>query len=110
MRDIEILGKFHLHLRNAFEVEKGFGMSKASQHAVEEWEKKLWGSPCEPRSLQNSDATVVVADQLQVGESLVFSVLTECHFCILFQVIVSKTEDWVVHIEQDVVVWNTAYR
>ena len=41
MRDIEILGKFHLHLRNAFEVEKGFGMSKASQHAVEEWEKKL---------------------------------------------------------------------
>ena len=46
-----------------------------------------------------SDATVVVADQLHVGEILVISELTESHFGILFRVIVSKMEFGVVHIE-----------
>ena len=88
---------FHLLLRNALEVEKGFGMRQASQHSVEEWRRG-----CEDHLVSRchySDATIVVADQLHVGESLVFLELTESHFGILFKVIVGKAEDRIVHIE-----------
>ena len=96
-RDIKILGMFHLLLRNALEVEKGFGMRQASQHSVEEWRRG-----CEDNLVSRchySDATIVVADQLHVGESLVFLELTESHFGILLKVIVGKAEDGIVHIE-----------
>ena len=88
---------FHLLLRNALEVEKGFGMRQASQHAVEEWRR---GGEDDLVSRGHcSDATIVVADQLHVGESLVFPELTESHFGILLEVIVGKAEDGIVHIE-----------
>ena len=72
-------------------------MSSASQQAVEEWRRG-----CEDHLVSRdhySDTAFVVAGQLHVRESLVFPELTKSHFRILFKVIVSKTEDGIVHNE-----------
>ena len=72
-------------------------MRKGSQDAVEEWRRSREDHLV--RRDHYGDAAVVVTGQLHIGESSIFSELTVSHFDILFKVIVSKTEDRVVHSE-----------
>ena len=83
-------------MRNALEVEKRFGMIKASQHAVEEWRR---GSEDHLVSRgHHSNTRIVVTDQLHVRECLIFSKLTEGNFGIVFKAVVGKVEGGVVHV------------
>ena len=86
---------FILPFRNALEIKKWFRMREGSQDVIEE--RRRSSEDHLVRRDHYGDAAVVVTGQLHIGESSIFSELTVSHFDILFKVIVSKTEDRVVH-------------